>query len=180
MYSTQAIAHLRPACTQGGEDPQGASARLRLLAWQMLLFGIKLGGAAFIKWGQWSATREDMFPKVRCACSGPVSLQPHAAQSPRLCRSLHASLALFARLLTLSSCVQDLCGVLAELHDHAPVHSWAASKVEIEAAFGKPVDELLERIDHEPLASGSIAQVGTYLTGNSTSAMNHNWRSVLV
>ena len=55
--------------------------------------------------------------------------------------------------------LQDLCGVLAELHDHAPVHGWAASKASIEEAFGKPVDELFEQIDHKPLASGSVAQV---------------------
>ena len=54
---------------------------------------------------------------------------------------------------------QDLCVVLAELHDRAPIHSWAASKAEIEKAFGKPVEELFESIDHKALASGSIAQV---------------------
>lgn len=92
------------------------SSRLRLKAYHLLLWGIRQGGAAFIKWGQWSATREDMFP-------------------PELCR------------------------VLAELHDHAPVHSWRESKREIEASFKRPVEELFESIDHEPLASGSIAQV---------------------
>ena len=55
--------------------------------------------------------------------------------------------------------VQDLCVVLAELHDRAPIHSWSASKMEIEKAFGKPVEELFETIDHKALASGSIAQV---------------------
>ena len=54
---------------------------MRTLAYRLLLWGIKNGGAAFIKWGQWSATREDMFPP-------------------------------------------ELCHVLAELHDQAPVHSW--------------------------------------------------------
>ena len=49
--------------------------------------------------------------------------------------------------------------MLAELHDHAPVHSWAESKASIEEAFGKPVEELFEEIDHKPLASGSVAQV---------------------
>ena len=54
-----------------------------------------------------------------------------------------------------------MCRVLAELHDRAPLHSWAASKREIEAAFGKPVEELFESIEHEPMASGSIAQVSS-------------------
>ncbi|KAK9810979.1 hypothetical protein WJX73_003175 [Symbiochloris irregularis] len=90
--------------------------RMRVAAWTLLLAGIKASGAAFIKWGQWSATREDMFPK-------------------------------------------EFCEVLAELHDRAPEHSWRASKQEIEAVFGKTVEELFDTIDHKPLASGSIAQV---------------------
>lgn len=58
--------------------------------------------------------------------------------------------------------------VLAELHDRAPIHSWAASKAEIEKAFGKPVEELFDSINHKALASGSIAQVWvSYLTAQS-------------
>lgn len=49
--------------------------------------------------------------------------------------------------------------MMCELHDRAPVHSWEASRREIEAAFGRPVGELFDSIDHTPLASGSIAQV---------------------
>jgi hypothetical protein len=48
--------------------------------------------------------------------------------------------------------------LLSELHDRAPVHSWASSKEQIEKAFGKPVEELFDSIDHKALASGSIAQ----------------------
>ena len=55
--------------------------------------------------------------------------------------------------------LQDLCLVLSELHDRAPIHSWAASKAEIEKAFGKPVEELFDSIEQKALASGSIAQV---------------------
>ena len=40
------------------------SKRLRLQAWRLLLLGVRNSGAAFIKWGQWSATREDLFPQV--------------------------------------------------------------------------------------------------------------------
>lgn len=95
---------------------EASSSRMRLAAYHLLLWGIRCGGAAFIKWGQWSATREDMFPP-------------------------------------------ELCNVLAELHDQAPTHSWAESKREIERAFKRSVEDLFESIDHEPLASGSIAQV---------------------
>jgi predicted unusual protein kinase regulating ubiquinone biosynthesis (AarF/ABC1/UbiB family) len=63
--------------------------------------------------------------------------------------------------------LQDVCLVLAELHDRAPVHSWQASKVQIEEAFGKPVEELFDSIDHAALASGSIAQVSAALASRS-------------
>lgn len=59
-------------------------------------------------------------------------------------------------------CVQDFCRVLSELHDKAPTHSWEESKVAIEEAFGKSVEQLFESIDHKPIASGSIAQVSLY------------------
>jgi hypothetical protein len=39
------------------------------------------------------------------------------------------------------------------------VHSWAASKYQIEKSLGKPVEDLFDSIDHKALASGSIAQV---------------------
>ena len=51
--------------------------------------------------------------------------------------------------------------MLSELHDKAPVHSWEASKAAIETAFGQPVEQLFESIDHSAIASGSIAQVRT-------------------
>ena len=49
--------------------------------------------------------------------------------------------------------------MLSELHDKAPVHGWEASKAAIEKAFGLPVDQMFESIDHDAIASGSIAQV---------------------
>ena len=55
--------------------------------------------------------------------------------------------------------MQDFCRVLSELHDKAPVHKWEASKAAIETAFGQPVEQLFEWIDHSAIASGSIAQV---------------------
>lgn len=61
--------------------------------------------------------------------------------------------------------------VLSELHDRAPVHSWESSKEQIEKAFGKPVEELFDSINHAALASGSIAQVTSdgcvFLSGNA-------------
>lgn len=98
--------------------PVDSDSKIRSMAWHLLLWGIRSSGAAFIKWGQWSATREDMFPA-------------------------------------------EFCSILSELHDSAPVHSWEESKREIEQSFGKSVEDLFESIDHEPLASGSIAQVSS-------------------
>lgn len=59
--------------------------------------------------------------------------------------------------------MQDFCRVLSELHDKAPVHAWEASKAAIETAFGQPVEQLFEWIDHSAIASGSIAQVSPRL-----------------
>ena len=55
--------------------------------------------------------------------------------------------------------LQSFCRVLSELHDKAPVHKWEASKAAIEKAFGLPVEQMFESIDHSAIASGSIAQV---------------------
>ena len=42
----------------------GMASQLRTAAFKLLLMGCRSSGAAFIKWGQWSATREDIFPAV--------------------------------------------------------------------------------------------------------------------
>ena len=63
--------------------------------------------------------------------------------------------------------VQDFCRVLSELHDKAPVHGWEASKAAVEKAFGLPVDQMFESIDHNAIASGSIAQVLDHITTSS-------------
>lgn len=74
------------------------------------------GGPALQKWGQWSATRPDMFP-------------------------------------------QDLCDTLRYLHSKVPSHSWRHTRRTVEAAFGVPLAEVFDEFRHEPVASGSIAQV---------------------
>lgn len=58
--------------------------------------------------------------------------------------------------------VQELCAVLCELHDAAPTHTFAATRREVEAAFGAPLEQLFESFEEAAVASGSIAQVGTY------------------
>ncbi|XP_004509974.1 uncharacterized protein [Cicer arietinum] len=73
-------------------------------------------GPAFIKWGQWAATRPDLFPR-------------------------------------------DLCGELAEFQTKAPSHEFSYSRKCIEKAFGRKLNEIFEKFEEEPVASGSIAQV---------------------
>ena len=53
----------------------GVASQLRTAAFKLLLMGCRSSGAAFIKWGQWSATREDIFPAVSVVptlCSGAL------------------------------------------------------------------------------------------------------------
>ena len=50
---------------------------MRRAGWQLLLFGIRNSGAAFIKWGQWSATREDLFPSVCALHHGLTTFSKH-------------------------------------------------------------------------------------------------------
>lgn len=49
--------------------------------------------------------------------------------------------------------------VLSELHDRAPVHSFAETRRVVESELGQPLEALFEEFDPEPLASGSVAQV---------------------
>lgn len=43
-------------------------AALRAALWWCLRFCLEQCGAAFIKWGQWSSSREDLFPEELCLC----------------------------------------------------------------------------------------------------------------
>ena len=45
------------------------------------------------------------------------------------------------------------------------MHKWEASKAAIEKAFGLPVEQMFETIDHSAIASGSIAQVSSRAFG---------------
>ncbi|KAL6758164.1 ABC1 family-domain-containing protein, partial [Haematococcus lacustris] len=88
----------------------------RKAAWQLLLLGCRSSGAAFIKWGQWAASRGDLFPP-------------------------------------------DFCETIGTLHDKAPAHSFAHTRLEVERSLGASLEDLFLYFDPKPLASGSIAQV---------------------
>jgi hypothetical protein len=45
---------------------ESAGLWLRRRAWRLLLFSSSAAGAAFIKWGQWSSARRDIFPEDFC------------------------------------------------------------------------------------------------------------------
>lgn len=49
-----------------------AALRCRRAAWSLLLGGCRRSGAAFIKWGQWAATRVDLFPDDFCVALGSL------------------------------------------------------------------------------------------------------------
>ena len=54
---------------------------------------------------------------------------------------------------------EEFCSTLAMLHSFAPTHSFAFTKQAIEEAFARPLEEVFEAFDPDPIASGSIAQV---------------------
>lgn len=77
---------------------------------------LEAAGPAFIKWGQWAATRHDLFPP-------------------------------------------DMCSALEALHTAAPAHHYRHTARAVKHAFGMPVEDLFQWIEHTPLASGSIGQI---------------------
>jgi hypothetical protein len=113
--------HFAPVLTTAGLA--AVSQKFRRGVWYRWMAScLASSGAAFIKWGQWAATRNDMFPLA-------------------------------------------LCDALSELHNAAPEHSWNFTKAQVECSLDIPAGSLLEvfeSFDVEPLASGSIAQVGEH------------------
>jgi ubiquinone biosynthesis protein len=53
----------------------------------------------------------------------------------------------------------DLAEELAKLQDRVPPFAFALAAAEIENSLGKPIAEVFERFDEQPLASASVAQV---------------------
>jgi ubiquinone biosynthesis protein len=55
----------------------------------------------------------------------------------------------------------DIAMELTHLQDDVPPFPGSVAKAQIEAAFGKPVEDVFDQFDEKPLASASIAQVHT-------------------
>ncbi len=54
---------------------------------------------------------------------------------------------------------KDIADELAKLQDAVPPFPGAQARSQIETAFGKPIEELLNNFEEDPMASASIAQV---------------------
>ncbi|CAI5494130.1 unnamed protein product [Closterium sp. Naga37s-1] len=64
------------AAQEASQTEPSMKQRCRDAIHQLLLFALRRGGAAFIKWGQWASTREDLLPPSLCLVLG--SLQDQA------------------------------------------------------------------------------------------------------
>ncbi|TWO80904.1 ubiquinone biosynthesis regulatory protein kinase UbiB [Denitratisoma oestradiolicum] len=53
----------------------------------------------------------------------------------------------------------DIADELAKLQDQVPPFPWEQARAQLEASFGKPVDQVFARFDQVPVASASVAQV---------------------
>lgn len=62
---------LTPQASPSQAQGIGLASQLRTAAFKLLLLGCRSSGAAFIKWGQWSSTREDIFPAASVSTAAP-------------------------------------------------------------------------------------------------------------
>jgi ubiquinone biosynthesis protein len=62
----------------------------------------------------------------------------------------------------------DIADALAKLQDQVPPFPFALAAVEIEAALGRPVDQVFAAFEQQPIASASVAQVHIARLKNGT------------
>eukprot|EP00854_Cymbomonas_tetramitiformis_P002921 gene2921-3734_t len=116
--------------------------RFRRWMWYVLRWCAGMCGAAFIKWGQWASTREDMFPADFCQVLSHLhDKAPHLADPVKLAGG---------RLVAGGGGG----AVVSEWQ-----HSLRYSKRAVRDAFGCHVEELFSEFSSKAVASGSIAQV---------------------
>ena len=83
---------------------------------------------------------------------------------PAVAHALEQSGAAFIKLAQWASTRPDilprtLCDALSRLHSSAPSHSFDATRAEVEAATGAPLESTFRVFEEKPVASGSIGQV---------------------
>jgi len=54
---------------------------------------------------------------------------------------------------------EALCIALSKLQANAPAHSYTYTRSEVLREFGRPIEDMFDSFEEEPIASGSIAQV---------------------
>ena len=122
------------------------------------------------QWGQWAATRPDLFPQDACTALAALQSQVRSGNAPaKLSARCHFT---GSRLGPPSAAMQRaICMHVAQcsldMPSHpafpppvqAPKHAWEATEAAVESSFGAPISELFEEFEAEPVASGSIAQV---------------------
>jgi aarF domain-containing kinase len=122
-------------------------------------------GPAFIKWGQWAATRHDLFPPDMCS---ELELL-HTKVGGRLVSErpvpwLHICQVTWQRHC-MTAVLADCCDAPAPLvclthcFTQAPAHHFRFTKSAIHHSFGMPHTELFDWFEHHPVASGSIGQI---------------------
>ena len=113
-------------------------------------------GPAFIKWGQWASTRPDIFPADICEELSKLHMQvcEAVATCPTTCGKWNFFL--YRRIPQACS-----CGSWHSWCWQAPKHSYAETRKIMQKAFRVPIEDIFDDFEEEPVASGSIAQVGT-------------------
>ena len=93
----------------------------------------------------------------------PRDLPPYPVRVRRVLEDLGPIFVKFGQILSTRRDLlpDDLAVELAKLQDRVPSFGGAEARALIEKAWGRPIEEVLDHFDPQPLASASIAQVHT-------------------
>ena len=129
-------------------------ARLAKIAWVAFRFGLDEFPLAGDPTGRWlrRARALDLFGRYSA---------PRAVRLRRALETLGPIFVKFGQVLSTRRDLlpADIADELAKLQDRVPPFPSDLAVAEIEGAFGKPIGEIFESFDREPVASASIAQV---------------------
>ena len=129
-------------------------ARLAKIVWVAFRFGLDEFPLAGDPTGRWlrGARSLDVFGRYTA---------PRAVRLRRALETLGPIFVKFGQVLSTRRDLlpQDIADELAKLQDRVPPFPSEVAVAEIERAFGKPIGEIFESFEREPIASASIAQV---------------------